>query len=139
MSCPDTNQLINLRNDELGDLELRAHLQQCPTCRAELRLIREISAAFRPEIAVPQSLVRRTIAGIPLQKDHPRARALHAAAAAALGTLTAAATIVVTGSRDSGGPLALLIFSVVIGSVAGLYELRSSRPRTALGLHVLQG
>ena len=139
MSCPDTNRLIDLGNDELEDLALRAHLQRCPMCRAELQLIREIPAAFRPEIAVSQSLVRRTIAGISLQEDSPRARALHAAAAAALGTLTAAATIVVTGSTDSGGPLALLIFSVVIGSVAGLYELRSSRPRTALGLHVLQG
>ncbi len=131
MSCPDTNRLIDLRNDELGDLELRAHLQQCPTCRAELRIIREITAAFRPEIAVPQSLVRRTMAGILLQKDTPRARALHAAAAVALGTLTAAATTVVTGSTDSGGPLALLLFSVAMGGVAGLYELRSSRPDPA--------
>ena len=130
MSCPDINRLIDLLGDPQSDVELLAHLEGCPSCQAEYRLIQEIPAAFRPEIEVPEALVQRVMAGIPVStspQERPRVPAIQVLAAGVLGSLTAAAAILATGLGGTGGPLDLLLFSLGVGLVAGVVQSREGR------------
>ena len=130
MSCPDINRLIDFLVEDRPDLELEAHLEQCVSCQADFRLLREIPAALRPEIEVPERLVRRVMAGIPLPEDHLGKRqvpAAHVVGSGVLGALTTIAALVATGSGGAWDPLPLLPFSVAVGLVASGVQIRLGR------------
>ena len=129
MSCPDVSRLIDLLGDPESDVELLAHLEGCPSCQAEFRLIREIPAAFRPGLEVPEALVQRVMAGIAVStpsSERPRVPAVQVLAAGVLGSITAAAAILATGSGGTGHPLDLLLFSLGVGLVASVVQSRRS-------------
>jgi len=131
MSCPDINRLIDLLGDPQSDVELLAHLEGCPSCQVEYRLIREIPAAFRPEIEVPEALVQRVLADIALTTPPPertRVPALQLLTGGVLGSITAVAAILATGLGGTGRPLDLLLFSLGVGLIAGVAQSRESRP-----------
>jgi hypothetical protein len=127
MACPDTNRLIDLLEGGEGELDLRAHVQECATCRAEFNLIREIPAAFRPALTVPDYLVGRVMMRLRGSSPGWTLRKRHVASAAGLGAITVAATIVGTGLADAGSPLGLLVFSATAGALAAAYEVRLAR------------
>ncbi len=130
MNCPDTNRLIELVAGGRDDVELQDHLRACSSCQAELRLIQELPAAFRPEFEVPEALVQRVMSGLAEAPTGRRGRipGLQLVAACVLGTLTALATIVATGSMGAGGPVELLAFSLVAGLAAVLMQHRAASP-----------
>ncbi len=128
MSCPDINRLIDLLDDPRADVELLAHLEGCPSCQAEFRLIQEIPAAFRPELEVPEALVQRVMADIAVSTSssgRPRVPALQVLAAGVLGSITAAAAILATGSGGTGDPLDLLLFCLGVGTVSIGLQVRA--------------
>ena len=131
MSCPDINRLIDLLDDPQSDAELLTHLEECPSCQVEYRLIQEIPAAFRPEFEVPEALVQRVMADIAVStppSGKTRVPAVQVLAAGVFGLITAVAAIVATGSGGAGNPLDLLLFSLGVGLTAGVVQTRMSRP-----------
>ena len=130
MSCPDVNRLIDFLGGNQPDPELEAHLSVCPSCRTDLRLLREIPAAFRPELAVPEPLIQRVMADLPLPEAatgaHP-ASPFQVFGSGLLGTLTAMATIAVTGSGVPGDPSTMILFSLVVGLVVSLANIWTDR------------
>jgi len=130
MSCPDINRLIDFLVEDRPDLELEAHFEQCVSCQADFRLLREIPAALRPEIEVPERLVQRVMADIPLPEDHLGKRqvpAAHVVGSGVLGALTTIAALVATGSGGTGDPADMLLFSLVVGMGAGVMQIRVGR------------
>ena len=129
MRCPDTYLLIELLRDPTRDEELRAHLEECPDCRANFHLLQEIHEAFTPEIEVPEALDERVMASLPppgsLRGRWP-AQVLLILAAGALGSVTTAAALVAAGMVDSGSPADLLLYCAGAGIIAGLVHLRLS-------------
>jgi len=131
MSCPDINRLIDFLVEDRPDSELEAHLEQCVSCQADFRLLREIPVALRPEIEVPERLVRRVMAGIPLPENHLEKRQIPASqvlGSGLLGTLTTISALVAIGSGGTGDPADMLLFSLAVGSVASLVQIRFGWP-----------
>ncbi len=135
MNCPDINRLIDFQADDRPDAELEAHLLGCASCQADLQLLREIPAALRPEIEVPERLDQRVMAGFPQLEDNLERRqvpAAHVVGSGMLGALTTIALLVATGSAGTGSPTDLLLFSVGVGLVASGVRIGVKR-RSRLG------
>ena len=118
MSCPDINRLIDLSAAELRDSELETHLEYCPSCGAEFRLIREIPVALRPDIDVPEALILRVMAdisGAGPSRETDSVPVLQVFGAGVLGTITALITLGATGSASTGNLFTLLGFSLAVG------------------------
>lgn len=127
MTCPDTERLLEAVLGETADPAVEHHLGACPDCRATSRLVRELRAAYRPQLIVPEELVERRV-GVILQALSPSDAALHhtrprdAAVGSVLALATVFLTIVATGSLgDSGlwGPGWLGLIAVI---AAATYE-----------------
>ncbi len=128
MNCPDINRLIDLAESPEADREIRDHLEDCGTCRATLALIRELPAAYRPEMEVPEELVQKTLGavfGLEPVTPSPVFVPLHALIAGTLGAVTVVLGIALSGSVGSGGSKELLLFSLGAGLAAALYEVRA--------------
>lgn len=125
-SCPDIDRLLELTGGGSDDLEVRAHVQQCRKCRGALLLLREIPAAMRPEVEVPEPWIRRAaaLARRPEGAAAARARVPAALGAALLGASTTAVTLAMTGAAGTGRPLDFFLFCVAGGMAAGLFEVR---------------
>lgn len=126
MNCPDTNRLVEVGSGGRGDLDLLAHLQNCPDCRAELRIIRLLPAALRPEFDVPGRLVGRVMMDLADSRIGHRDRALSVqlVASAVLAAVTAGVTVLATGLIVASGPVDLMAFSLAAGLAAGLVHFR---------------
>jgi len=126
MSCPDINRLIDFLGDGRPDADLEAHLEECPSCQADFRLLRELPAAFRPEIEVPEQLVQRVMAELALAGLSPERHqtpALQVLGSGLLGSLTAVSVITATGSGSAGDPIDLLLFAFAVGLAAGVVHI----------------
>jgi anti-sigma factor RsiW len=120
MSCPDIDHLIDLAAGAPADAELQAHLESCPTCLRDLRLIREIPVAFRQELEVPDGLVRRVMADVRARGSREETRRgvrTQVVGTTILGSLTAAAVVFETHPL-SPAPGSLLAFSLTAGVLA---------------------
>lgn len=134
MSCPDIDDLIDLGTRSEADPKLEAHLEGCPTCRAHVLLIREIPRAFRPELEVPEHLVRRVMLDVEtlkLEEENRRGLRMQLVGTAILGTLTAAGVVYQTG-MENATPATLLGFSLTVGvlSAATQFGARQWGPWT---------
>jgi predicted anti-sigma-YlaC factor YlaD len=102
--------------DPVDDIALRAHLDGCPDCRAELRELILVARALpladpeQVEQAVPQpspGLAERVLDRVARQRarrrDRVRRRALLAAAAAAAVAAVIVASVLFLSGSDSGG------------------------------------
>ena len=129
MNCPDINRLIDLAQANRLDQDLQAHLESCSSCQVEFELVRELPAAFKPAVEVPEMLVTKTMAAVG-ELGHRQARgglvSVHTVVAFLLGVVTTVLAIGVTGSLGSSGLNELLVFSVAVGLTSGLMESRSS-------------
>ena len=135
MNCPDIDRLIDFLAKGGPEAELEAHLQACPSCRADLQLLREIPAAVLPEMEVPDILVQRVLdetAPLRVLPEGHRVPAAQVAAGILLGVLTTFGTLVATGSGGGGGPAAMLVMSLGVGLGAGFVLSRAAR-RALLG------
>ena len=127
-NCPDSDRLVDLLDPENQDLETQAHVRICQSCRAELRLIREIPAAFRAEIPVSEALIQQTLAAIDeLPVEDTTMGAGELVLTGALGVMTAAAVVVGTGVPASATLTELIGYSLAIGAGVVVYEARQSR------------
>lgn len=126
MDCPDIDRLVDLTHDHGLDLPVRAHVRACPECQQQLRVIDELRQALRDDIVVPERLLERTfLATVPAEATRdPYSGLLQGVSAAALGTATALATVVATGSASGARPLDVVLFSLAFGGLAALYEFR---------------
>jgi len=127
MSCPDIHSLIDSLVEEKHNPEMEAHLHTCPSCRGYLELLQEIPAAFHQEVEVPEALIQRVMAGIPVVDVSPAKRpapGLQTLGSGVLGVLTAVAAIFATGSAQGGDPATILLFSIIVGLIASLIQLR---------------
>lgn len=132
MKCPDTDRLIDLASGGRPDGELESHLDACPDCREDLELIREIPAAFSPRLEVPEHLVQKTMAllrGLLAEEERRRALRMEVLGTAILGSLTAAAVILLTGSGVGGGTGSLLTYCMAIGVLSGAIRFGEGRRR----------
>lgn len=135
MICPGTNRLVEFMREVNVDAELAAHLAVCSSCKAELALLREVSAELRPEYEVPDRLVRRVMADIDLPEPSPERNRIpisQVVGSGVLGAIMAVGAIIVTDSVGVGDPIKLLLFSVVVGIGASLLQIRGGR-RSNLG------
>ena len=133
-NCPDSDRLVDLLDPDNQDLEAQAHVRTCQSCRAELRVIREIPAAFRAPIPVPEALILRTVAAIDeLPAQDKAISAGELALAGALGVLTAAAVLVGTGVPAAASVTELIGYSLAVGIAVVAYETRRSRSDLAVG------
>ena len=73
MDCPDIDRLIDFQAGIGQDPELEAHVDTCPDCRTDLRILRGISGAFRQEFEIPERLIQRVLADLPeAERSLPR-------------------------------------------------------------------
>lgn len=133
MDCLDIDRLIDLTQDERLDLPAHAHVRGCAECRKRLRLLEDLRVGLRAEVMVPERLLERAfLAAIPVATPPGAHTGLrHGLSAAVLGTATAFATVVATGSAGEAGPLDVALFSLGFGGLAVLYELRRREAGTA--------
>jgi hypothetical protein len=126
MSCPDINRLIDLLGVDQEDAEVEKHLETCPSCQASFRLLRELPAAFRPEIELPDHLVQGVMENLSWAESSPepyRPPGLQVLGSGLLGSLTAICVIVATDSRSAGNPVDLLLFALAVGLTACVIHL----------------
>ena len=126
MDCPDIDRLVDLTHDPGLDLPVRAHVRGCSECQQQLRLLDELRLALRADVAVPERLLERAFLGAVSAEATPPGHAglIQGVSAAALGALTALATVVATGSASGARPPDVLLFSLGFGGLATLYEMR---------------
>ena len=128
MNCPDTDRLVDLLHADTPDMELLGHVQSCPSCRAELRLVRAIPGTFQPQIQVSERLIRRTVAALDNPTEARRdGGTTHMFVAAFLGAATIGATLAVTGVAAVGSPGWVVGFSALGGIAVGLKEFSAQR------------
>lgn len=123
MKCPETLQLIEVALEEGVDEDLLVHVGSCPSCQSELRLIKEIPRLFHPDLDVPEALVLRVMSHPPfVDLNHDATTSwIQVLASGVLGSLTAAAAIVATGSMNDAAPSFLLGFCAAAGAVTGAW------------------
>ena len=100
---------------------LDAHLLVCSSCKAEVQMLRDLSAVLRPESEVPEQLVQRVMASVDLPTPSPeknRVPVSQVLGSGVLGWLTALGVLVITGSAGAGGPAPVLLFSFAVGVTA---------------------
>lgn len=136
MACPDIDRLIDHVHDGNDDLELTAHVERCRSCQADLEILNAVRTAFEAEIEVPEELIERTLAAIPLPGESGTAnRSLslkHVLVAGVLGTSTAGFALVASGLLETGSPLHVFTFLSLSGVAAALVEIRAeTAPRKA--------
>ena len=130
MKCPDINRLIDVAGGAPPDTELEAHLSSCSSCRADLGLLQEIQALFRPEEEVPEHLVQRVLATLDSEEaalEKRRMNVPQAALSGVLGAMTTFAVLVVTGSTGTENPADMVLFSLGLGLAASLVQIRMRR------------
>ncbi len=66
-NCLSGDQIIDYVDCGASDTDIEAHLNYCPSCSLELRILREARPAFYPDIEVPEYLIDRVIS--PLRKE----------------------------------------------------------------------
>jgi len=128
MSCPDIDRLIDFQVGQGPDPELEAHLESCPSCRADLRFIQRIPAALRSEIEVSERLIQRVLAGLPEPDRSPETQRLPFAqtlVTGLLGSLTAMAAVVAAGSAGTENLSELLLFSLGVGAVSVILQIHA--------------
>jgi len=137
MSCPGIDQLLDLRNGETPDPDLEAHLERCPSCQADLRILLRIPTAPATEVEVPERLIQRVLAELPAPDCPPESQRLPRAqllVTGFLGSLTAMAAVVAAGPNHGGNPLASITFFLGVGAASVVLQLRAgSRARPAAG------
>jgi len=135
VSCPDIDRLIDFRVGQRPDPELEAHLEGCPSCRADLRIIQRIPASLRSEIEVPERLIQRVLSELPEPDRSPESRQLPVAQVlitGLLGSLTAMTAVVAAESVGTGDLFELLWFSIGVGAVSVVLQIRTgSKARPA--------
>lgn len=127
MRCPDTDRLIDFLNEARPDAELEAHLHGCPSCQADLHLLREIPVALRPETRVPEHLDRRVlddIAHFDPAAEGGGAPAVQIAISAVLGAITILMALVIPGSLGAGNPVRALLLVAVAALLACRVQIR---------------
>ena len=117
MKCPDLDQLTDALNQGELNPEMEVHLETCASCRANLRLLQEISAVFHPPDPVPEWLDERVFAEIAAQPQRSGAKpvpGLQVLGAGVLGFLTTCTALIASGA-GAGGPGPLLLVSLIAG------------------------
>jgi hypothetical protein len=131
MNCPDIDHLIDLAGGGVADPELQAHLESCGACRGDLFLIRELPAAFQPQLTVPEHLVQRAMQDImAVRAGEEKRRGVRAQllGTTVLGSLTAAGVVLIT-NAGSGTPGTLLTFSLAVGVLSAATQFGTSQRR----------
>jgi hypothetical protein len=132
MQCPDPDRLFDLLGGDAIDREVREHVESCATCGAELLLMSDLGDALRPEVAVPEELIQRVVAGFDVYAEQrvERVPAVHSWASGLLGAVTTLAVLLGTGAFGNAAPLALAMSALLVGVVSGLAQ---ARPTWSIG------
>ena len=128
MSCPDIDRLIDFQVVQRLEPALEAHFENCPSCRADLRIIQRIQAASLQEVEVSEELIQRVLAGLPEPDRSPESQRLpfsQAMITGLLGSLTAMAAVVAAESAGTGNLPGLLLFSLGVGAVSVVLQVRA--------------
>jgi len=136
MACPDLERLIDFYSNPDADPEVDDHLESCPTCQADLTILRRIGEAYRAEIEVPESLVQRVLADLPDQAQSPvrhRTRHPQTVVTGLLGSLTATAAVLAVQSSADWTLSGLVLFALSVGAISvGLQGFSQVRHRRTL-------
>ena len=134
MECPDIYKLLDFAENEASAADLPSHVHNCASCRAQLRVIRELPAAYRPEFEVPEILVQRVMATVRQATPTPveeRAHVHQRFVAGVLGATTASVAVVATGSMgEETTAVELMLFAILAGLASAFVqgsEIPSSR------------
>ena len=125
MTCPDLDRLIDLYHG-LRDRELEGHVRTCASCQADLEAILLLPVAWGSEVDVPEGLVERVLATLPLEERRPesaRESFGQRLVTGLLGSVTAAFALLASGSSQAGGPMLLLILSLAVGAISGMVRV----------------
>jgi predicted anti-sigma-YlaC factor YlaD len=103
MTCPDTERLLEVVLGETVDPAVQAHLKECRECADTAELVREMRAAYGPELRVPEELVEGRVELITRQLSRRSSERVEssrwdAATSGALALVTVVLTILATGS-----------------------------------------
>ena len=123
MNCPAMDHLIDFGLGEKEDPELEAHLNFCPTCRADLGTIRALAGAGEARREVSEEMISRIIAGlpeVPTPQESSWSTRFQPAVTFGLGFLTAFMSFLATGSIGSLGPLSVLLLPTMFGVICVL-------------------
>lgn len=127
MSCPDTEQLLEVVLGETVDPAVQAHLKECRECMDTSKLVREMRAAYRPELRIPEELVEGRVELITERLSGRSSELLEsslwdAATSGALAFVTVVLTIVATGSFVGGDLWAPALLGVIATVAAASHE-----------------
>ena len=125
MSCPDLDRLIDLYHG-LSDPELGRHVSACPSCQADLEAILLLPVVWETEVDLPDALVERVLATVPVVEGRPERSGesfTQRLVTGLLGFVTAAFVLLASGSSEAGGPMLLLILSLVAGALSGMVRI----------------
>lgn len=133
MTCPDTERLLEVVLGEGVDPRVQHHLRACPDCAATARLIRDMRAAYRPELHIPDELVQARVELVTQELRVWRSRRAEptpwdAAAAGALSFVTVLLAIVFTSSAGDSTVWGPAVLCVTASIAAAVYERRLGVP-----------
>jgi hypothetical protein len=126
MDCPDIDRLIDLYHG-LRDPALEDHLSSCSSCQADMEILLLLPEAFALDVEVPDALVERVIASLPVAEGEPRVEkgtGAQGLVAGLLGTLTVTGGLVATGSAGAGPPMILVLLSLCAAMASTVLQMR---------------
>lgn len=129
MDCPNIDQLIELYHGR-RDSALEDHVRGCSSCQADLEVFILAPTAFASELDLPDALVERALVGIPMPESRPKRREVsigQGLTSGLLGTVTASAALVASGSAGAGEPMIFLVISLGVGMAATVLQMRLDR------------
>ena len=130
MTCPDFETYLGLKDEDPLNEDLRAHMEGCPNCRAEVVILRALAKELNPTEDVPEALKRRVVKSIEEARaveEQERVAVRQLVWSGALGALTVLGTLVVTGAAGSGGPVTFAVVGLAAGAVTGIAQLFGHR------------
>lgn len=120
MTCPDMDRLIEFGLGTTDHAGLQAHVESCVDCQADLRTIRLLAGIEGPERDISEEMISRIVSGLP-EADAPVrvewTRIIQHLVTWALGSLTAIASLLVTGTIGAGRPSEALLLAVGFGAL----------------------
>lgn len=127
MNCPNTEQLLEVVLGETVDPAVQVHLRDCRECEDTSTLIKEMRAAYRPALRVPDELVEGRVELITRElsgysSERHESSLWDAATSAVLAFVTVVLTVVATGSFGGGVVWGPGLVGVIAMVVAASYE-----------------
>ncbi len=128
MACLKLKQLREFQDGDRFGPEIRVHIENCPECRMDLFLLRELGPTLRPRAEVPGHLIDQVMATLnPAEEASPGSPGFslgQLVITGLLGALTAVLVLAVSGTLNLENPLQPLALSLLVAGLSAVAHRR---------------